>query len=160
MWKDLCNLMGHPEWAHPSVGRRPGYVADPELRKRIDKTVEEWAAQRTAEEAVEIFQSLGIPSGVVRTIERIMEEEGAKPNSRVLTKVKLPNNPKPVTVPGRSFRFPDETTEIKSAPGLNENTFEVLAELGLSAGELDGLVDSGVLTRPPKDEANVAAAGS
>ena len=31
MWKDLCNLMGHPEWADPSVGRRPGYIADPEL---------------------------------------------------------------------------------------------------------------------------------
>jgi hypothetical protein len=35
-----------------------------------------------------------------------------------------------------------------------------LAELGLSASELDGLVASGVLARPPKDEANVAAAGS
>ncbi len=109
MWKDLCTLMGHPEWAHPSVGRRPGYVADPELRKQIDQTVEDWAAQRTAEEAVVAFQKLGIPSGVVRTIERIFEEEGSKPNSRVLTKVMLPNNPKPVTVPGRSFRFPDES---------------------------------------------------
>jgi crotonobetainyl-CoA:carnitine CoA-transferase CaiB-like acyl-CoA transferase len=158
MWKDLCNLMGHPEWAHPSVGRRPGYIADPELRKQVDKTVEEWAARHTADEAVEIFQKLGIPSGVVRTIERILEEEGAKPNSRVLTKVRLPNNPKPVTVPGRSFRFPDETTEIKSAPALNENTFEVLAELGLSAAELDALVASGVLARSPRDETSVAAA--
>ena len=77
--------------------------------------------------------------------------------SRVLTKVKLPNNPKPVTVPGRSFRFPDETTEIKSAPALNQDTFEVLAELGLSSGELDGLVSSGVLARNDKQE-RVAAA--
>jgi crotonobetainyl-CoA:carnitine CoA-transferase CaiB-like acyl-CoA transferase len=159
MWKDLCTLMGHAEWAHPSVGRRPGYIADPELRKQVDSTVEAWAAQRTANEAVEIFQKLGIPSGVVRTVEQILEEEGAKPSSRVLTKVKLPNNPKPVTVPGRSFRFPDETTEIKSAPAFNENTFEVLSELGLSASELDGLVSSGVLSRPAKDETSVAAAG-
>jgi crotonobetainyl-CoA:carnitine CoA-transferase CaiB-like acyl-CoA transferase len=160
MWKDLCTLMGHPEWAHPSVGRRPGYIADPELRKQVDRTVDEWAAQRTAEEAVETFQKLGIPSGVVRTIERIMEEEGAKPNSRVLTKVKLPNNPKPVTVPGRSFRFPDETTDIKTAPAFNGDTFAVLAELGLSSGELDGLVSSGVLARPAAEPtSNVAAAG-
>ncbi len=159
MWKDLCNLMGHPEWADPSVGRRPGYVSDPELRKLIDKTVDEWAAQRTAEEAVVTFQKLGIPSGVVRTMERIFEEEGNNPNSRVLTKVKLPNNPKPVTIPGRSFRFPDETTEVKSAPALNENTFEVLAELGLSSSELEGLVSSGVLARPSTEQTSVAAAG-
>jgi hypothetical protein len=62
-------------------------------------------------------------------------------------------------VPGRSFRFPDETTEIKSAPGLNENTFEVLAELGIPAGELDGLVSSGVLVRPAADPGSIAAAG-
>jgi CoA:oxalate CoA-transferase len=160
MWKDLCTLMGHPEWAHPSVGRRPGYVADPELRKQIDQTVDAWAAQRTAEEAVVTFQKLGIPSGVVRTMERIFEEEGKQPNSRVLTKVRLPSNPEPVTVPGRSFRFPDETTEIKSAPGLNENTFEVLTELGVSASELEGLVSSGALVRPATDRSgSVAAAG-
>jgi crotonobetainyl-CoA:carnitine CoA-transferase CaiB-like acyl-CoA transferase len=160
MWKDLCNLMGHPEWAHPSVGRRPGYISDPELRKQIDRTVDEWAAQRTAEEAVETFQKLGIPSGVVRTMERIFEEEGSKPNSRVLTKVRLPNNPKPVTIPGRSFRFPDETTDIKSAPALNENTFAVLAELGVSPGELEALVASGVVVRPAAEQtSSVAAAG-
>ncbi len=84
MWMDLCKLMGHPEWADPSVGRRPGYVADPELRKKIDATVDAWAAQRTAQEAVTIFQGLGIPSGVVRTVERIFEEEGAKADPRVL----------------------------------------------------------------------------
>jgi CoA:oxalate CoA-transferase len=157
MWKDLCKLMGHPEWADPSVGRRPGYIANPELRKVIDKTVEEWAAQRTAEEAVVTFQKLGIPSGVVRTMERIFEEEGSNPNSRVFTKVKLPNNPKPVTVPGRSFRFPDETTEIKSAPALNQDTFAVLTELGLSSGELDALVSSGVLASNDEQK-RVAAA--
>jgi crotonobetainyl-CoA:carnitine CoA-transferase CaiB-like acyl-CoA transferase len=156
MWKDLCNLMGHPEWADPSVGRRPGYVADPELRKQIDRTVGEWAAQRTAEEAVTIFQGLGIPSGVVRTVERIFAEEGANPNSRVLTKVKLPNNPKPVTVPGKSFRFPDETTEYKSAPALNADTFNVLAEIGLSKDELAKLEGSGVIVREAAS-ANAAA---
>ena len=158
MWKDLCNLMGHPEWAHPSVGRRPGYVSNPELRKVIDTAVEEWAAQRTAEEAVVTLQKLGIPSGVVRTVERIFEEEGSNPNSRVLTKVRIPGNPKPVTVPGRSFRFPDETTEIKSAPALNQDTFEVLAEVGVSQSELDGLVASGVLVRPSSAEQGIAAA--
>lgn len=158
MWKDLCHLMGHPEWTDPKIGRRPGYVDDPELRKVIDKTVDDWAAQRTAEEAVVIFQKLGIPSGVIRSIERVFAEEADKPNSRVLTKVNLPNNPKPVTVPGRSFRFPDETTEYKLAPGLNSNTFEVLGELGVSAGELDGLVESGVLVRPDAKGARQAAA--
>lgn len=158
MWRDLGKLMGHPEWSDPSVGRRPGYVADPELRKFIDKTVEDWASQRTAKEAVDAFQSLGIPAGVVRSVEQILEEEGAKPNSRVLTKVKLPNNPKPVTVPGRSFRFPDDVLETKAAPALNGNTFEVLGELGLSAAELDALVSSGVLARND-DAGNVAAAG-
>ena len=148
MWRDICKLMGHPEWSDPSVGRRPGYIADPELRKVIDKTVDDWAAQRTAKEAVDIFQGLGIPAGIVRSVEQILEEEGAKPNSRVLTKVKLPNNPKPVTIPGRSFRFPDETTEIKAAPALNGDTFEVFAELGLPSAELDDLVEAGVLTRP------------
>lgn len=148
MWRDICKLMGHPEWSDPSVGRRPGYIADPELRKVIDKTVDDWAAQRTAKEAVDIFQGLGIPAGIVRSVEQILEEEGAKPNSRVLTKVKLPNNPKPVTIPGRSFRFPDETTEIKAARALNGDTFEVFAELGLPSAELDDLVEAGVLTRP------------
>ncbi len=147
MWKDICNLMGHPEWADPSVGRRPGYVADPELRKLIDKTVDEWAAQRTAQEAVTIFQKLGIPSGVVRTVERIFEEESVKPDPRVLTKVKLPNNPKPVTVPGKSFRFPDETMDVKSAPGLNADTFAVLAEIGVGRDDLAKLEGAGIIKR-------------
>lgn len=157
MWKDLCNLMGHPEWADPSVGRRPGYVSDPELRKQIDRTVDEWAAQRTAEEAVVTFQKLGIPSGVVRTMERIFEEEATNPNSRVLTRVRLPNNPKPVTIPGRTFVFPDDVTEVKSAPGLNENTFEVLSELGLPSSELDALVASGALVRSDAQDRIAAA---
>jgi crotonobetainyl-CoA:carnitine CoA-transferase CaiB-like acyl-CoA transferase len=147
MWKDLCNLMGHPEWANPNVGRRPGYIADPELRKQVDKTVEAWAAQRTAQEAVTIFQGLGIPSGVVRTVERIFEEEASKPDPRVLTKVKLPNNPKPITVPGKSFRFPDETAEYKSAPALNADTFCVLAEIGIGKDELAKLESAGVIKR-------------
>jgi hypothetical protein len=63
-------------------------------------------------------------------------------------------------VPGRSFRFPDESAEIKSAPGLNENTFDVLAELGVSAAELEGLVSSGVLKRQSSEEqTSNAAAG-
>ena len=53
----------------------------------------------------------------------------------------------------------DETTEIKSAPAFNENTFEVLSELGLSAADLDALVSGGVLKRPSRDETSVAAAG-
>ena len=147
MWKDICNLMGHPEWTDPKIGRRPGYVSDPELLKTIERTVDAWAAQRTAQEAVTIFQGLGIPSGVVRTVERIFEEENSKPDPRVLTKVKLPNNPKPVTMPGKSFRFPDETTEYKSAPALNADTVAVLAEVGLTKEELAGLESSGVIAR-------------
>ena len=158
MWETLCKLMGHPEWADPSVGRRPGYVADPELRKTIDRTVEEWAAQRTAEEAVETLQKLGIPSGVVRTVERIFEEELNKPGSRVLDKVKLPGNPKPVTIPGRPFRFPDEPAGIKDAPGLNADTFDVLSELGVSNDELKAFEASGVIVRPAVGSAAKPAA--
>ncbi len=158
MWETLCKLMGHPEWADPSVGRRPGYVADPELRKVIDRTVEEWAAQRTAEEAVETLQKLGIPSGVVRTIERIFEEELTKPGSRVLDKVKLPGNPKPVTIPGRPFRFPDEPAGIKDAPGLNADTFDILSELGVSNDELKAFEASGVIKREPAGSAAKPAA--
>ena len=157
MWKDLCKLMGHPEWADPSVGRRPGYIADPELRKQIDGAVDAWAAQRTAQECVTTFQGLGIPSGVVRTVERIFEEEGPKADPRVLTKVKLPNNPKLVTVPGKSFRFPDETMEYKSAPALNADTFEVLAEIGVAREDLAKLEGSGVIKR--ESAATNAAAG-
>ncbi len=161
MWKDMCALIGHPEWTDPSIGRRPGYIADPELRKTIDRTVEEWAAERTAEECVVALQKLGIPSGVVRSIPRVFAEETARPNSRILTKVRLPNNPKPVTVPGRSFRFPDETNDIKSAPALNADTFEVLAELGVSQDELARLEGAGVLVRarPAAIEAQTAAGG-
>jgi hypothetical protein len=61
--------------------------------------------------------------------------------------VKLPNNPKPITVPGKSFRFPDETTEVKSAPALNADTFEVLAEIGVGKDELAKLEGAGVIKR-------------
>ncbi len=83
----------------------------------------------------------------MRTVERIFEEEGVKPDPRVLTKVKLPNNPKPVTVPGKSFRFPGETLEIKSAPGLNADTFTVLAEIGVARDDLAKLEGAGVIKR-------------
>jgi CoA:oxalate CoA-transferase len=147
MWADLCNLIGHPEATDPSVGARPGYIDDPALRKVVDSAMENWMAQHTADEAVTIIQKLGIPSGVIRSIERMYTEESAKPESRVLTKVHLPGNPKPVTVPGRSFRFPDETTEYKAAPALNADTFKILAELGMATEQLGALEASGVIVK-------------
>jgi crotonobetainyl-CoA:carnitine CoA-transferase CaiB-like acyl-CoA transferase len=147
MWTDLCTLIGHPEATDPSVGARPGYIDDPALREVIDGAMDQWMAQHTADEAVAILQKLGIPSGVIRSIERVFAEETAKPDSRVLTKVHLPGNPKPVTVPGRSFRFPDETTEYKAAPALNADTFSVLAELGMAADQLSALESAGVIVK-------------
>ena len=43
------------------------------------------------------------------------------------------------------------------AIAFNGDTFAVLSELGLSSGELDGLVSSGVLARPAEQSGDVAA---
>lgn len=147
MWKDFCALMGHPEWTDPSIGKRPSYVDDQALRKVIDQTVEKWMATRTMDEAMGTLQALGIASGMIRSIERIYTEESANPHSRVLTKVHVPNNPLPISVPGRSFQFENDAVGYDIAPALNADTFDVLAEIGVAPAELDALEAVGVIVR-------------
>ena len=84
----------------------------------------------------------------------------ASPNSRVLTKVKLPNNPKPVTVPGRSFRFPDETTEIKSAPALNETPSRSWPNWACRPASSTGWCRRACWRGRPRSDNSVAAAAS
>lgn len=62
-WQRFCQVLGHPAWTKEkrfaTLAQRLAH------HEELDRYVEEWTRQRTAEEAMTVLQRAGVPAGVV-----------------------------------------------------------------------------------------------
>jgi formyl-CoA transferase len=141
-WKVLARLIGRPELAdHPDYATTAGRLAH---RAELNRLMSAWCAERRVAEIVERFAIEGIPSAPVNTY-----VEAAR-DSHVLARDMLQPTPLPdgseVPLTGPAAKFSRTPTRVRSAaPVLGAHTDEVLAELGLSAEEVERLRAEGVL---------------
>jgi formyl-CoA transferase len=135
VWKEICHVIGKPEWItdphyHTAHARLPRL-------KEIFAAVEHWTMTKTKFEAMAEFNQHDIPCGPILS----MEELAAEPSLRAtgtIVEIDHPTRGKYLTV-GNPIKMSDSPTEVTRSPLLGEHTDEVLAEIGLSAGEIGAL---------------------
>ncbi len=132
VWAEICKVIGKPEWITD-----PDY-ATPNARlprlKHVFDTIEQWTMTKTKFEAMEELNKHDIPCGPILSMEELAAEPSLRATGTVV-EVDHPTRGKYLTV-GNPIKMSDSPTEVKRSPLLGEHTAEVLAELGLSKGEI------------------------
>ncbi|MBX3089396.1 MAG: CoA transferase [Cryobacterium sp.] len=141
-WRELCELVGDASLAD-----------DPELstgklrtdhRLELKQKLEALLAKRTGIEWVELFREARIPTGPIYNYGQVFEDPQVK-HLEMIQKVQradgsdLPLLRGPISIDGKA-------PEVRKAPpALGEDSLAVLAGLGLTQDQIDGLLKSGIV---------------
>lgn len=143
-WQSFCKVIGSPALA--SDPRFATLLARKENEEELDKLVNEWTSNRSAEEVMEVMQSAGVAAGVVETGEDLMEHDPQFRHRNTFIELEYPGIGKYRTHVGAHFLLSKYPYELKVAPLLGEHNEYVLKEiLGMPDDEFEKLVEEGVI---------------
>jgi len=141
VWKEICKVIGKEEWITD-----PNY-ATPNARlpklMEVFATVEAWTVTKTKFEAMEAFNQHDIPCGPILSMEELAAEPSLRASGTIV-EIDHPTRGKYLSV-GNPIKMSDSPTEVRRSPLLGEHTGEVLAELGLSAADIETLRTENVI---------------
>jgi crotonobetainyl-CoA:carnitine CoA-transferase CaiB-like acyl-CoA transferase len=140
-WRRLCGVIGRPDLAEDPEfldrDKRAAHAAE------VDAIVAAWTRQHTKHEAMQILGAAGIPAGAVLDTGDLLGEPTFEDRG-IMQVMEHPNGT--MKRPTFPVRFDGKPPEITRSPLLGEHNGEVLgAWLGMSAGDLSGLKDEGVI---------------
>jgi formyl-CoA transferase len=131
-WDPICRAIGKPEWiddpAYATPKARQPHITD------IFATIEQWLADKTKFEAVDILRKFEIPCAPVLSMKEIAEDESLRKSGSIV-EVEHKTRGKYLTV-GSPIKFSGMTPQITGSPLLGEHTDEVLAGLGYDAKQI------------------------
>ncbi len=111
-------------------------------RKEIEDVIRDWASDKTCDELDEIFQRIGVPSGIVNTPGRLLNQPQLRANGFIVD-VPVAGLEKygPVPFVGFPFKLSEHPDlEYRPAPTVGEHTEEVYRTvLGMSDAEMESL---------------------
>ena len=134
-WAPICDAIGKPEWKTDPLYMTPK-ARQPHITA-IFATIEEWLADKTKFEAVDILRKFDIPCSPVMSMKELANDPSLRA-SGTITEVQHKERGPYLTV-GSPIKFSDMTVEITGSPLLGEHTDEVLAELGYSKDKIVAL---------------------
>ncbi|MFI5319721.1 MAG: CaiB/BaiF CoA transferase family protein, partial [Myxococcota bacterium] len=141
-WKRLARVIGRPELADD-----PGYAttaARIARRGQVDALLGDWLAQRSVAEAEALLLAEGLPIAPVRTYAEAARDPHVA-DREMLQATTVEGNAR-IPVVGPAAKFSRTPVRVRSgAPALGANNDEILAELGIDAGERAELKQSGVI---------------
>jgi crotonobetainyl-CoA:carnitine CoA-transferase CaiB-like acyl-CoA transferase len=148
-WQQLRKATGDPEWASdPTFDAAEGRM---ENRERIDAGLESWTCERDPRSAMEALQAVGVPAGIVAHPGHHLGD----PQMAHRGFLKLVDQPdfEAILLEGPPFIGIEPPDAIaRPAPLLGEQTREIASRLlGLSDGEIQALLDEGVIEDPPAE---------
>ncbi len=113
--------------------------------EELDRLIEEWTTQRTAEEVTDLLQEAGVPSGVVQNAEDLAKDPHLMARGFFVS-LEHPALGKTIS-DGSPIRFKGRGTEDwKAAPLLGEaNRYVYMELLGLTEKEFSSYVQKGVI---------------
>ena len=133
----LAEMCGHPEWASDERFATNGArVAN---RGEIVRLVSECIRLKTAAEWFDKLDTAGIPAGPINRVGQALADVQAQHRAMVRTIGGVPLVGSPVRIDGQ------RCDADRPPPALGEHTGQVLAELGVEAGEVERLKASGVV---------------
>ncbi|RQR35630.1 formyl-CoA transferase [Burkholderia sp. Bp9143] len=131
-WEPICRAIGKPEWiddpAYNTPRARQPHIFD------IFKTIEDWLANKTKFEAVDILREFDIPCSPVLSMKELAADESLRKSGSIV-EVDHPVRGKYLTV-GSPIKFSDLKPEITSSPLLGEHTEDILLGLGYSKEQI------------------------
>jgi benzylsuccinate CoA-transferase BbsF subunit len=140
-WQSFCKVIGNPEL----VGdvRFSSLVSRKENEEELDKMINEWTKNRTAEDVMKLMQTAGVAAGVVETAEdQIMHDPHLK-QREFFWELESPETKKYVTKGAPFYRL---SIRVRQGPLLGENNDYVLKNiLKLSDEEIVELKKEGVI---------------
>lgn len=144
-WASLCTAMGRPELIDDprfvnNSARVENYI--PVLKGII----EDWSRQHTVDELEQMICSVGVPFGRIQNIKQACESDILR-RRNMLWSVYDPAFGREIEMPGTPVKMHGCADRAdKAAPMLGEDTDKLLGSLlGLSAAELSGLREEGVI---------------
>jgi len=143
-WRNFCQVIENPFLAQDS--RFSTLLSRKENEEELDKLINEWTVNHTAEAVMDMMQTAGIAAGVVETGEDLMDKDLQFQHRRFFTELEYPGIGKYRTQAGPHFLLSKYEYELKRAPLLGEHNEYVMKEIiGIPDREYDNLVNEGVI---------------
>src|ERR1700710_2528545 len=134
-WEPICKAIGKPEWItdpdYSTAKARQPHIT------QIFATIEEWLADKTKFEAVDILRKFDIPCAPVLTMKELANDPSLR-ESGTITEVQHKERGSYLTV-GSPIKFSDMKPDITASPLLGEHTDEVLESLGYTSAKIANL---------------------
>jgi formyl-CoA transferase/CoA:oxalate CoA-transferase len=143
LWRRFAVALGVEELAED-----PRFATNPDRVQHRDELIpllEEALATRTSAEWAELLNEAGVPAGPINTVPEALA------HPQVLAREMVVEAEHPVAgrlrMLGSPVKLSAHPPTVRSAPpGLGEHTDEVLAELGLTAGEIAAMRSEGAIS--------------
>jgi benzylsuccinate CoA-transferase BbsF subunit len=160
-WQRLRVAMGEPAWAaDPRFDTMPGRW---QHREELDAHLRQWTATQEPQALMHLLQAHGVPAGVVQTARDLVADPHLRERAylEVFTNDNAPRVG-PRVYAGRPFRrHPEPPIPLRLVSALGQHNRQILQEgAGLSASDIQALIDAGVLATQPQDATKPAAAAS
>ena len=142
-WINFCQAIGDPNWTKDS--RFATLAVRKENEDELDRLVEEWTVDYSAEVVMTSMQAAGISAGVVATCEDLLEHDPQLRHRHFYTAVNHPEIGE-YRAQRAAFLLSECQYEVRTAPLLGEHNEYICREIiGLSDDEIAELVIEGVL---------------
>jgi len=142
-WRAFKKVIDNPAWTSDS--RFDTLQARKDNEDHLDKLVEEWTINHSAEEVMAMMQEAGVAAGVLETGEDLIERDPQLGYRHFYWELDHPEIGKH-HAPRPPFVLSKSPCELRRAPLLGENNEHILKEiLGMSDHEIAGLVLEGVM---------------
>jgi len=142
IFKRLMSVIGRDDLGNdPALADNAGRV----LRVTdIDTAIGQWAAERSVDEVLAALDQASVPAGRIYTVADIAADPHYAARG-MLARVQMDDG-STLTVPGIVPKLSlTPGSHRRNAPAIGQDTDEVLKELGLTAAQIQGLKDKGIV---------------
>jgi crotonobetainyl-CoA:carnitine CoA-transferase CaiB-like acyl-CoA transferase len=142
----LANLVGHPEWAtDPRFATRQGWRDN--LEGVIRPAVEQWASDKTKQEAAGMLAGSGLAAAPCNAAEDVVHDPHVARRHMLVELERTDGVDQPVLVAGNPIKMSRVAEGPETdVPLMGEHTSDVLRDvLGLDQAAIDALVEAGVV---------------
>jgi benzylsuccinate CoA-transferase BbsF subunit len=142
-WESFCKVIGNPAWTdHPKFST---LLKRKKNEDELNKLVEEWTINHSAEEVMTMMQQAGVAAGLVENAEDLQEHDPQLKHRNFYRSLEHPKQGKYVA-PRSIFTVSKVTCQLQRAPLLGEHNEYILKKiLGMSDKEIAELVVEGVI---------------